>query len=97
MYVTIQKPVAIIKVDGAMRAKQAFVVRDEMATAISVNGCTEVVVDFADTTYIDSASINEFVRMERQVGTDNFSVKNPNDDIYEYLEVNCLNHWVKVK
>ena len=95
MYVNIKGSVATIKVTGAMRSTQAFVVKDEITSALNVKGCTQVVVDSEDTTYIDSASINEFVRIERLVGGDNFSVKNPNEDIYEYLEINELQYWVK--
>lgn len=94
-YVTIEKPVAKVTVDGSMLVTTSFVLKDEISTALNMHGCTQIEVDFAKTTYIDSASGNELIRFERLVGIGNFWVKNPNPDVLAYLKVNRLLHWVK--
>ncbi len=94
-FVSIEKPVAKIAVDGRMLVTTSFVIKDELSTALNTHGCTQIEVDFAKTTYIDSASGNELIRFERMVGIGNFWVKNPNADVLAYLKVNRLLYWIK--
>ena len=94
-YVTIDKPIARIIVDGAMLVTTSFVIKDEISTALNTHGCTQIEVDCSKTTYIDSASGNALVQFERMVGIGNLWMKNANEDVIAYLKTNRLLHWVK--
>ena len=56
-YITMNNTIAIIKVKGDMTLPIYLELTDDFKEAIA-NGCTEVIIDFSNTTIIDSVGIS---------------------------------------
>lgn len=95
-FVTIDGPIAKIAVEGSFDVCMAYAMRDEVKNA-SMKGCTQIEVDLKLSTYIDSATINEFIKLRRKVKPENFWVINPNETLYKILKANRLTDWIKTE
>lgn len=74
-YVKMQEGAAIIAVTGRFDLCVIPALESELMTALT-NGCTKIEVDFAETTYIESASVGLLIKMQKRVGESNFVIKN---------------------
>lgn len=85
---------AIIGVQGPWTLIQGLKVKEE-AASVYMKGINTFIVDFQNTTFIDSSSIQELVTLRRKVGEDNFWVINPQGEVYKALKAPKLTDWIK--
>lgn len=85
---------ATISVGGSWSLIQRVEVDEEIASAY-MKGTNTFIVDFKDTTFIDSSAIQGLVLLRRKVGKDNFWVINPHDEVYKALKGPKLTDWIK--
>lgn len=93
-YVQIDGTVARIQVEGQFEICIAYMMRDEVNVAL-MNKCSQIEVDLSKSTYIDSATVNELIKLRRKVKPENFWVVNPNETLYKFLKANRLTDWIK--
>lgn len=94
-YVRIEGATAIVAVEGRFDLCKTVEVQSELKTAYQ-NGCTKVVVDFQDTTYIDSSVERDLIRTRRLVHPENFSARNAEGIVLAALKASKLDSWLKV-
>lgn len=85
---------ATIKVKGAWTLVQRVQVEEETASAY-LQGTNTFIVDFKETTFIDSAAIQGLVLLRRKVGKEKFWVVNAHDEVYKALKGPKLTDWIK--
>lgn len=95
-YVTIDGAKAVVSVDGRFDLCKVVEVLSDLNTAYQ-NGCTKVVVDFANTTFIDSSVIRDLVKTRRKVKPENFSAKNASGAVLTALCAAKLDEWLKTE
>ena len=83
-YITIDGNTATVKVDGCYDLCNTLDVQFELDTAF-MNGCTKVVVDFGNTTEIDSSVLMSLQKVRDRTGDENFEVKRAKDKVLEKL------------
>lgn len=88
-YVAVKDGTATIAVNGRFDLCTIPLVEADLSTAFGT-GCTKIVLDFADTTYIDSASISLLIKLKRRVGGENISAKNLKGEVYKVFEATNL-------
>lgn len=93
-YVTTNADTATIAVEGDYTLKTTVVVMTELQQAYQ-QGCTKVVIDFKDTTYIDSSVIRDCSRIRKHVKPENFSAKNATGKVLAALSSANLDEWLK--
>lgn len=92
-YVKIDGATAIISVDGKFDICTAAIVKGELQTAYR-SGCTKIMVDFRQTSYIDSACLRELSFARRYVNPGNFAAKNAVGMVLNVLESANLDSWL---
>ena len=96
-YVTIDGTTATVKVVGRYDLTKTVFVNRELEDAIN-GGVHKVIIDFEETTYIDSSTLRDLVRIGRRIGLENFFYKNANGDILVALQVGKLDTaWTKTE
>lgn len=93
-YVITTDSVAIVKVEGVFDMCTSALVKEEVFNVLN-NGYVKVLVDFANTTFIDSAAVGDLVKILRRVGTENFSAKNAHGIVLATLKGANLMEWFK--
>lgn len=92
-YVTIEGATAIISVDGRFDLCNTVNVQSQLQTAYSY-GCTQVMVDFKNTTYIDSSAIRDLTKTRRHVRPENFAARNAEGMVLAALKTANLDSWL---
>jgi anti-anti-sigma regulatory factor len=93
-YVKIDKGTAIVAVDGGYDLCNTVSVNAELETAFQ-QGCTKVVVDFTNTTFIDSSVIRDCTKLRRKVKPENFSAKGAKGKVLSALKSAKLDAWLR--
>ena len=93
-YVNVQNDTAILSVMGVFRFNCCKAVEADLNTAFQ-NGCTKVIVDFSDTTFIDSASIRLLCDVRDKLHAENFSARNAKGRTLTTLRAGNLDSWLK--
>lgn len=93
-YVSIDGAAATINVEGRFNVCKIVEVKAQLDMA-NQNGCTKVIVNFDNTTFIDSSVTRELAKIRRKVGKENFSAKNATGVVLTALKVARLDEWLK--
>lgn len=93
-YIKVDGNTAIVEVIGIFDQVTTVMLKEELSNALTA-GCTKVVVDFKDTNYIDSATVGELARTRKQIGKENFRVRNPKGEVYKLLRASSLLDWIE--
>ncbi|MBR3623582.1 MAG: hypothetical protein IKN12_11275 [Selenomonadaceae bacterium] len=93
-YVTVDGDTMILSVPGNYKFSITKAIDYEVQTAYQ-NGCTKAVIDFNDTTTMDSASLRQLTKIYRQVNKENFSAKNAKGLVLAVLKQNNLENWLR--
>lgn len=93
-YVKIDKDLAVLAVNGFFNFSRCKAVRAEISTAFQT-GCTRVLIDFGQTTFIDSAAIRMLCDIRDQVHPENFSARNATGKTLTQLKSGNLDSWLK--
>ena len=80
-YITLDGTEATVAVEGRYDLTKTVFVSRELKDAID-GGAHKVIVDFKDTTYIDSSALRDLAHVRRRVKPENFFYKNAQGDIF---------------
>lgn len=92
-YVKVREGTAVIAVAGRFDLCSIPILESELLTAFT-NGCTKVEVDFAETTFIESASVGLLMKVKKRVGDGNIVIKNLKGAVLRsFKEMDLLNNF----
>lgn len=83
-YVSVSGEVITINVPGRFDLMHTAELMPEVNQAFG-KGATKILVDFKETTYIDSSAIRDLGKLYRRVKAQNFEVRNASGDVYAAL------------
>lgn len=92
-YVNIQENTIIVAVPGPYNFGKAKAIKNEINTALQ-SGCTKMVIDFNNTTEIDSAGISQLSEFRKKVKPENFSARNAKGRTLTTLKSCNLDSWL---
>ena len=93
-FVTMSGNIATVSVSGSWTLIQRVQVDEEISSAYS-KGANTFIIDFKNTTFIDSAAIQGLVLLWRKAGKENFWVINAHDEVFRALKGPKLTDWIK--
>ena len=85
-YVIIDNDTVTVKVNGNYDVVTGLTDNKEMEMALLQKGCSKVIFDFADTTYIDSSVNHQMKRVRNLVGKENFVIAHPAGKVLKALQ-----------
>ena len=94
-YTTITPPTATVSVPGPF-IKSTWMELDAELNAAYQNGCTKVVIDLAQTAWIDSTTIKRYARIKDYVGSSNLILANPQPKVLAILKAGRLESFIRV-
>lgn len=90
---------AVVRVRGELDAYGAPRL-ETMCTDLLAEGVVSLVIDLADTTFLDSSGLRSILTMHRLVGGDNdgdFALGNPSESVSRLLEITGLSDYFVVR
>ena len=85
-FVKIDGAIAVIAVKGKYDLLKVLEVEQQLTDAMN-SGCIKVLVDFDDTTYIDSSVIRALIKIRRRIKHENFAYRNAKGDVLTALQI----------
>ena len=92
-FVSIKDDTAVISVPGIFRYQGCPQLKADIETA-KQNGCTKALVDFTDTTYMDSATIRYLCQVRSEFHPENFSARGATGKVRTILKSSRLDDWL---
>lgn len=92
-FVSIKADTAVISVPGIFRVQRCPQLKADIETAVQ-NGCTKALVDFTDTTFLDSAAIKYLCKVRSDFHPENFSAKGATGKVKTILKSSALDDWL---
>lgn len=92
-YVSIQADTAVISVPGIFRVQRCPQLQEDIKTAVQ-NGCTKALVDFTNTTFLDSAAVKYLCKIRSDFRPENFSAKGASGKVKTILRTSALDDWL---
>lgn len=94
-FVTVEGDTATIAVEGRYDLIKSLEVTPAVKQALAQNAnVTHIHVDFTNTSYIDSSTERDLIRLRRQVGKDNFTASGATGMVLAALKTAKLDTWL---
>lgn len=93
-YITVEGTKGVIAVPGNWKAIEATMVEEE-STMLFNKGVTTFVVDFSETKFIDSFSLQGLVRLREMVGKEHFSCRAVSGEPLKLFRGASLMDWIR--
>ncbi len=92
-FVSIQGDTAVVSVPGIFRVQRCPQLQADIETAMQ-NGCTKALIDFRETTFLDSAAIKYLCKIRSDFRPENFRVKGATGKVRTILKTSALDDWL---